>query len=146
MSQRNQLALYIAGTLLAWHTVAGATSLPVPLIPQQTNEWCWAASGQMIMNYLGATAVNQCQQANNELGRTDCCMSPTPSACVKCGYTQFDKYNFNTTHYGGGALPFSMLKSEIDSIGSGGEGNPAAANSASTRARSGVPGNGRIHG
>lgn len=115
MRQRNQLALYIAGTLLAWHTVAGATSLPVPLIPQQTNEWCWAASGQMIMNYLGATAVTQCQQANNELGRSDCCMSPTPSACIKGGYTQFDKYNFNTTQYGGGALPFSMLKSEIDS-------------------------------
>src|SRR5579862_3182943 len=27
--------------------------LPVPLIGQETGYWCWAASGQMTMTYLG---------------------------------------------------------------------------------------------
>lgn len=102
-----------AGALLL-SGVAQAKVLSVPLFPQQTNVWCWAASGQMIMSYLGATAVTQCVQANVELGRTDCCSSPTPSACVKGGYTQFDRFNFNVSYYAGGALPFASLTSEIN--------------------------------
>ena len=106
-------SIVAAGLLVTASSVASAKILPVPLKPQETNMWCWAASGQMIMNYLGATGVTQCDQANRELGRTDCCASPTPSACVKGGHTQFDQYNFDLD-YADGALSFSALSSEID--------------------------------
>ena len=58
-------------------TVAGAECAPVPatslavtLRPQETGMWCWAASGEMVMEYLGR-AVSQCTQANDEFGRTN---------------------------------------------------------------------------
>ncbi|MBI5042523.1 MAG: hypothetical protein HZC10_01535 [Nitrospirae bacterium] len=44
-------------------------SLPVTLHPQETQNWCWAASGQMVMDYLGHN-VSQCTEANNRFGRT----------------------------------------------------------------------------
>lgn len=56
-------------------------SLPVTLHPQETQNWCWAASGQMVMDYLGHN-VSQCVQANNRFGRNDCCeidLCPTPT-------------------------------------------------------------------
>src|SRR6516165_10551884 len=43
-------------------------SLPVLLRAQKTELWCWAASGQMIMEYLGRS-VDQCVQVNNRLQR-----------------------------------------------------------------------------
>ena len=42
-------------------------SQPVTLRPQETNMWCWAASGQMVMDFLGNN-VSQCVQANNRFG------------------------------------------------------------------------------
>src|SRR5664280_2718223 len=39
-------------------------SVPVTLNGQQTNMWCWAASGQMTMNYVHpASNVQQCDEA-----------------------------------------------------------------------------------
>jgi hypothetical protein len=114
MPSTRSIARLAAGALLLLTGIAHATVLPVPMYPQQTNMWCWAASGQMIMTYLGAPAVSQCHQANVELNRSDCCNSPTPAACVQGGYTQFDRYNFSVTYYPGGALPFNMLANEIN--------------------------------
>jgi hypothetical protein len=93
-------------------SAASAGSLPVTLAPQQTSQWCWAASGQMIMDYLGASRVTQCDQANRRFNRTDCCNSPTPSACIVGGWPEFEKYGFsyNTT----GALSWSSLVNEIN--------------------------------
>ena len=45
------------------------------------------------MEFLG-TAVDQCDEANKRFGRTDCCNSPTPGACVIGGWPEFDKYGF----------------------------------------------------
>jgi hypothetical protein len=89
-------------------------SLNVPLRGQETSNWCWAASGQMIMDYLGyhvaqSYDVAQCTQANNEFGLTYCCtiaLCPTPAApqydafgnCIGCacpGWPEFDKYGFD---------------------------------------------------
>jgi hypothetical protein len=46
------------------------------------NNWCWAASGQMIMELLGEQAMNacQCRQAERVLGVKGCCV--TPSSCL----------------------------------------------------------------
>lgn len=92
---------------------ASAGSLSVPLRPQQVSNWCWAASGQMIMHYLGATRVTQCDEANKRLGRTDCCNSPTPSACNVGGWPEFEKYGFSYSTYDG-ALSWASLVNEIN--------------------------------
>jgi Papain-like cysteine protease AvrRpt2 len=47
----------------------------VPLRGQETPVWCWAASGEMVMDFLG-TDVSQCDEANKRFGRNDCCNSP----------------------------------------------------------------------
>ena len=46
------------------------------------NNWCWAASGQMIMEALGErlNKACQCRQAEQVLGVKGCCV--TPSSCV----------------------------------------------------------------
>ena len=71
----------------------GTSSLKVTLRPQKTDMWCWAASGEMVMEYFGKL-VDQCTQAYNRFGRSDCCMSPTPKECIVGGWPEFEKYGF----------------------------------------------------
>lgn len=87
-------------------------SLSAPLHAQETNMWCWAASGQMVMNYLGG-AVVQCDEANKEFGRSDCCNNPTPGACVQGGWPQPDKYGFTANTTSDAALTWEQVKSQI---------------------------------
>lgn len=87
-------------------------SLPVTTHPQETSMWCWAASGEMVMDYLGH-GVDQCTQANNRFGRTDCCNTPTPGACVQGGWPEFAKYNFSSVHTTDAALSWTDLKRQI---------------------------------
>jgi hypothetical protein len=48
----------------------------------RANNWCWAASSQMIMESLGERPRNacQCRQAEQVLGVKGCCV--TPSSCT----------------------------------------------------------------
>jgi Peptidase_C39 like family len=48
----------------------------------RANNWCWAATGQMIMELLGEpqNKACQCQQAEQVLGVKGCCV--TPSSCL----------------------------------------------------------------
>jgi hypothetical protein len=80
--------------------------------------WCWAASGQMIMDYLGH-GVAQCTQANNRFGRTDCpcgqCGSnpdATP-ACVQGGWPEFDKYGFTFKTTSDAPLTWEALRAQL---------------------------------
>ena len=75
--------------------------------------WCWAASGEMCMDFLG-TNVTQCDQARKRFNHTDCCNTPTPSGCVMGGWPEFEKYNFtvNKTTWGN-ALSWDVLKKQI---------------------------------
>jgi hypothetical protein len=93
-------------------TPPSTTSLNVTLRPQQTGQWCWAASGQMVMEYLGSF-VAQCTQANNRLGRNDCCNNPTPAACVQPGWPEFTRYGFNSAITSDTALPWSTVRAHI---------------------------------
>lgn len=92
--------------------------LSVPLYPQETRMWCWAASGEMVMHYSG-TDVDQCTQANNRFGRSDCCtitLCPTPvssHACVSGGWPEFSKYGFSYNTTSDAALSWSTVKSQI---------------------------------
>ncbi len=92
-------------------------SLPVTSHPQETSMWCWAASGQMVMDYLGNN-VAQCTQANNRFGRTDCpcaqCTNPIPNPpCVIGGWPEFDKYGFTFKRTSDTALSFATMRTEI---------------------------------
>ena len=89
-------------------------SVPVTLNGQQTNMWCWAASGQMTMNYVHpASNVQQCDEANKEFGRTDCCNSPVPGPCVNGGWPEYTKYNFTADTTSDAALSWSQIQSQI---------------------------------
>jgi len=87
--------------------------LPVTLWPQETGMWCWAASGQMCMDYLGNN-VSQCTQANNRYPKTTCCNTPTPNDCVLGGWPEFNKYNFTSLNTVNAPLSWDKIRSEID--------------------------------
>jgi hypothetical protein len=86
--------------------------LAVILRPQLTGMWCWAASAQMVMEYLGHN-VQQCTQANNEFGANNCCNSPTPSSCISGGWPEFDRYGFTFKRTSSIALSWDQLRQEL---------------------------------
>lgn len=89
-----------------------AARLDVPLRPQETSMWCWAASGEMCMDFLGRD-VNQCDQAKHYFGHDDCCTKPTPERCVAGGWPQFNHFRFTAKTTTNAALPWETVKSEI---------------------------------
>jgi hypothetical protein len=66
-------------------------NLIVPVVGQQQSEWCWAACGQMIDNYVEPLpVVQQCVEANGMFGPggteaqpgwSDCCSNGSSAAC-----------------------------------------------------------------
>jgi hypothetical protein len=53
------------------------------LRPQETNNWCWAATTQMLAEHFGLAAP-QCSLANHRFGKTNCCnLQKSGSACPK---------------------------------------------------------------
>ena len=115
MSKAPSRSLFLAGLLAAaCCTVGIITVLPVTLDGQQTGMWCWAASGQMTMNYIRpASNVQQCDEANKRFGRTDCCGSPVPSACVNGGWPEYDKYSFKSDVTSNAPLSWNDLTNQI---------------------------------
>jgi hypothetical protein len=94
---------------------AVTSTLNVPLHPQQTDMWCWAASAQMCMGFLGTTNdISQCTQANNEFSMKNCCDAPTPTTCVNGGWPEFSKYGFTSDVTNNAALTWDQLKRQID--------------------------------
>jgi len=87
-------------------------TLEVNLHAQQVDQWCWAASGQMIMEFLKHD-VSQCVQAQNRLGLSTCCASPIPKVCNKPGWPEFAKYNFDFKRTTDTALSWDTLKEQI---------------------------------
>jgi hypothetical protein len=85
---------WVSRVLIGVVVVAGASAraqegcqervLTLPFSPQagRANNWCWAATGQMLMELLGAepSKACQCQQAEEVLGVTGCCV--TPASCL----------------------------------------------------------------
>jgi hypothetical protein len=103
------LALLSAGCACTPEPMATVAS---PLRGQETGVWCWAASGEMCMDFLG-TDVSQCDEANKRFGRTDCCNSPRPAACVNTGWPEFEKYGFTYDRTSNTALTWAQLKEQI---------------------------------
>lgn len=93
-------------------------TLPMSLHSQETSMWCWAASGQMVMDYLGNN-VNQCTQANDRFNRTDCpcgqcgLNAQANPPCVQGGWPEFDNYGFSFQRTSDTALTWSQLRTEV---------------------------------
>src|SRR5438132_12156053 len=51
-------------------------SVPNTLRPQETNNWCWAATTQMLAEYMGLS-ITQCALANHRFNKTNCCNEQT---------------------------------------------------------------------
>lgn len=57
---------------------ASAVMLNVPLVPQKLDNWCWAATAEMVKNYLNPELhVQQCAEVNAAL-EADAAASTTP--------------------------------------------------------------------
>jgi hypothetical protein len=89
-----------------------SSSLSVVVKGQHTDQWCWAASGQMCMEYLGGS-VTQCDEANRQFTRTDCCTDPVTGNCVKSGWPEFDKYGFTSSLTNNTALSWDEITNQI---------------------------------
>jgi len=90
--------------------------------------WCWAASGQMVMDYLGHSP-SQCLQANNLFDRKDCpctqCPPPVksrsqpvksnPPPCVQGGWPELERYGFNFKNRCNASLSWDELREQISS-------------------------------
>jgi hypothetical protein len=82
--------LFFAIVLLcsASPALAQSANVPVPLINQNTNQWCWLASAQMVLAYLGVSVPQQCvmlEQGYN-LPYGSCCGNP--DSCAIPGHIQ----------------------------------------------------------
>jgi len=86
--------------------------LEVPLFAQETRKWCWAASGEMIMNYYGAE-VPQYEQANKRFKRSDCGSKAKPWKCIEGGWPQFTRYGLNCALPKKGPLSWPELQKQI---------------------------------
>ena len=91
----------------------------VPLFAQETDQWCWAGTGRMIMYYHGVD-VSQCHQASKAFFPSyswDVCCSSTykndKTYCRKPYYPEFSKYGFTST-WVGSALSWNDLVGQIN--------------------------------
>ncbi len=93
-------------------------NVPNTLRPQETNNWCWAATTQMLAQHFGI-AVTQCDLANHRFGKSNCCTyennnSPCPKTadCNHPGWLELDfvglKFSESET-----PLSLSTLKKQI---------------------------------
>jgi hypothetical protein len=94
-----------------------AAEVPVALRPQEASLWCWAASGQMVMEALHH-GQSQCAQVNRRLGRSDCACNqcsagPTSLDCDQNGWPEFGRYGFTSRHTRDAPLSWDTLKEQV---------------------------------
>jgi hypothetical protein len=70
-------------------TISDSTT-GIALRHQETTNWCWAATTEMIAEHLGQS-IEQCELANAELQRSDCCSGDCPRnpMCSRPGWPKF---------------------------------------------------------
>jgi hypothetical protein len=54
--------------------------LRVPQVPQKSEEWCWAACVQMVLN-ARQVMVSQCDIVNRQFNQQTCCQEPDSEEC-----------------------------------------------------------------
>ncbi len=100
--------------------IVKTATLPVPLLPQLTNVWCWAASGDMVMTYCGHPHA-QCEQASYQFAPGQpsnyCCQSPLPSICHSGGQVEILHYGFTASQLGNNsALTGPQIVTQISTL------------------------------
>ena len=87
-------------------------SLTMTMRPQEKDNWCWAASGEMVMEYLDAS-IRQCDEANKRFNREDCCGRSVPDECDQGGWPEFNEYGFDFDKTNDQALSWANVKKQI---------------------------------
>lgn len=71
-------------------------NVPNNLRPQETDNWCWAATTQMLAEHFGIR-ITQCALANHRLKMNNCCdpaasgsSCPKNAACNQAGWPELD--------------------------------------------------------
>lgn len=113
MIKRNYLLIGIALIVAGCCPYNGKGVKSVVLRPQETANWCWAATTQMVTETLGEN-IAQCDMANLRFNRNDCCSSGCPQnpACNMPGWTMFTEYGY-TIDSSGTPLSWQSIKDEI---------------------------------
>ena len=89
------------------------------LRPQQTNNWCWAATTQMLAQHFDIT-VSQCDLANQVIGTSGCCSaSENPNdgcrrndECNRPGWPELDRVGLKFEE-SGASLSWATLREQI---------------------------------
>lgn len=82
---------------------------------QTQSNWCWAATATSVSHFYWLWSTwTQCNVANGELGRSDCCNSAVPSACNVPWW--LDRALTRTNNFVSmmGQASFQQVRSEID--------------------------------
>jgi hypothetical protein len=96
-------------TLAAPNTVS-----QVKQIGQEQEQWCWAASGEMVLAYYGQQ-VSQCKQVSDRYPRIgNCCAHNPPAGCAtETGWPQFCKHNLDLKIKHKAGLKWEELEEQI---------------------------------
>jgi Peptidase_C39 like family len=86
--------------------------LKVEFHAQETERWCWASSGQMVMGYHGESH-KQCDLAKKAFGK-NCCQSPMPNGCDAGGWVVYNDWDFDSNKTNSAPLDWDVIVKEID--------------------------------
>jgi len=90
--------------------------LDIPLKPQETRAWCWAASAQMVLASPSlAVMVSQCDVVTKQFGPgSRCCNAEgIPATCLRGGWPPFAQYGYTPTVTKDAALSWDEVKMQI---------------------------------
>lgn len=110
MIRKIALLIFLMIILAACCTPPNLGSVSATIRAQEQSNWCWAASGEMVMDYLGVD-VSQCQQANQRFNRTDCCTNP--GSCNLTGWPEFAANGFAFDVTSNAALSWEQLREQV---------------------------------
>jgi hypothetical protein len=92
--------------------------LPDHVRAQETNNWCWAGTTQMLAEHFGI-ALTQCSLANHRFGKTNCCTPqtagipcPKTDDCNSPGWLELDFAGLKFSE-SGTALSWTKLRKQI---------------------------------
>jgi hypothetical protein len=102
-------------TAVGLQYVVGDIDLTFTMQAQQQSNWCWAAVSTSISHFYDSTSSwTQCDVANTQLGRTDCCGAGASGACNVYGYLDQGLQEVgHFDHLQNGTVTFQVLRNEI---------------------------------
>jgi len=92
---------------------------PLKVTPREQEGYysCWATCAEMVMEFLGAGRVRQCEQANVAFSRSTCCAGVGVLAHGLCDaqwYPEFEKWGFDSDFQHRDPLTWEQLTTEIN--------------------------------